>query len=62
VTVLVQFLAIAAQRVATAHAFMSWHVIERAGAAFADLESRNARTFDDHARHVVTHGERPWMG
>ncbi|HTT78747.1 MAG TPA: hypothetical protein VMF86_03625 [Stellaceae bacterium] len=58
--VFVQLLGITGDEVPAAHAFPLRKILKRRGAA-AMVDAAAARTFDDHARHVGTHGSAPAM-
>src|SRR5208283_2198015 len=54
--VLIQLLAIAAQRLRAAQTLMRWQIFQGLPAPLTTLKGRDARTIDDHARHIITHG------
>ncbi|MGP7983742.1 hypothetical protein [Rhodoblastus sp.] len=57
--IFVEFLAIAAPCASATHAFMRRQILQFLGATLAITERLDARTLDDQARHIFTHGAPP---
>jgi hypothetical protein len=53
--VLIQLFAIAAQRLCAAQTLMRRQIFQGSPAPLTTIEGRDARTFDDYARHIITH-------